>query len=872
MFFSFSSFLSLFPFKSYIEIFNENDAPVLLSNYLIEIGENSEIGNIGKPIVATDEDASDTATYEIVSQPVVDGLRLFSFSSLLQFPGQVVLNHGKILDFESPTKNQFKLQMRALDSGSPALSAEADLTVQTVDVNESPQWTIQTDSVLDTIDENSAAGLVVGQNLDTMVFDPDVATSLIFTLENALACDNILTSVQCNTAGDEGFVVLTWFHLDQTSGKLTLTEEAKVDFELLPKFRLTVKVTDNGLGNLHSSLDFFILVNDMPESPQFAPLSTPLSMVDTLASDYLTFSINEYVAIDTIVVNSEIMNSFVHDHDVGDTFTFTQVFGTESESVLELTNSVTWSKSTAVLNSIPFWLAEEGTVYGWFSSTVANVDADVLVPHGATVVRISLRYWSIGDWDSIDNEEANVLVNGESYWTKRRSNACDGWNEMNIRDDSNNAPHCFYDVEVDVPVRVDSPWQCVAGFPVPMRINEFNDVECYSKGNKHCEWEKSCTAAALLEAATHEKTSLSCGEEHKAKWGKVGYNNIYHWCYKGKKALKQSAQVQVSVQGQINDVSGTVKWGFSRFSIVSGGKNIGSAQPLFKISPNGIITTARPLRYNDAASRTFSIQAMDSAGLKAEQIVTVAINDINQAPVFLSSQYVFSVLENSIGGIAAESESIIQAYDDDENQALTYSVDVSETSAAAALMFDVQTTTVDGENAAIIVVKPNVDLDYETQNNYTLALVATDSAGSTSMATATIILVDVNEPPLPKTEDFSFWVRGETNQPTVGTAITPNDPDADDEHDVTIVSWGKCTNDCDTSPTFTEKDLDEVPFRISASKFTLFVPSYIDAVTSIANGNRFQLVITVEDSGGEFKTVTVDIQVTFQNHGKCKTQ
>ena len=847
----------------YIEISNENDAPVLDRNYVIDIDEDTPAGNIGKAIAVTDEDTNDAASFIIVLQPIINNQEIFSFNALI--PGQVVLDYSNVLDFESDIKNTFKLLIKAMDSGTPVLSTEADLTIRAIDVNETPVWTDATSNVLETINENSASGLAIGQPLDTMVTDVDVGSTLIFTLVSALACDNLLTTVDCNIAGDEGVVVSSWFNMDETSGQLILTEAAVVDFETMPKFKLTVKATDNGIGNLHSIKSFFVLVTDMPEPPQFAPLTTPKPMIDVLSADYLTFSIDEHVPIGTVVVSSSVLAHFVYDYDFGDTFVFSQVFGSDgdSNSVYDLSESIIWSDDT-VLSAVPYWLTNEGTIHGWFDSNVAQVNTTVLVPGGATNVRVSVRYHSIGMWEPSDTGQ--IFVDDTSYWTKRRSSAitCNGWNEFQ---ELGSSAGCFQDVEFNVPISTESPWQCVSGVNVPVRINEYGDVECFSTNNKHCMW-GSCDAALRVEAATYGSTSLSCGSEHQLKWGKTGYAKKSHWCSKAREQLKQGAALQVSVHSTINAQStSTAKWGFSRFAIVSGGKNIGTKQPVFKITRSGNIVTTKEISFNDAPTHSLSIQTIDSAGLTAQAVVTVVINDINQPPQFSSSLYVFYIPENSIGGIAAESDSdIIQAFDDDLNQVLVYSVDASETPTAAS-MFEVSSRTIDGDSVAVIVAKNNVDLDHEAQNNFTLGLVVTDAAGSTSNAVAIIYVTDVNEPPLPTTEELSFWVRGGTNQATVGTAITPNDPDADDEHDLTIISWKKCTSGCSASnPSYTGMALDAIPFAVDESRFTLFVPSIVNAVTAIANTDRFELVVICTDSGGYLKTVTINVQVTFNNN------
>ena len=784
------------------------------------------------------------------------------------------MNFANVLDFESKSLSRLEMQIDVTDSGEPALSATAAVSVQTLDSNEPPRWTIPSATVLATIDENSKGGVRIGQELSTLVEDLDAADKLIFSFDNLLACDDISILVECNSADDTGIDVISWFEIDEGTGLITLTRDALLDHESQPKIMIKVRATDSGLGNLYSVSTMFILVNDMPEAPQFAPLHTPVSIVNRLAQEYLSFSVNEYVPIGTVVVPGATLNSFVYDYDNGDSFTFSQVFGSqgEAESVTELTDLLRWNDDTQ-LATTPFWLAEEGVLRGWFGSSIDTIESDLSVPYSSERVRISLRYWSMGTWDSSDNEEASVSVNGIVLWSKRRTNPfeCDGWNDLGGL--SLTAAGCFQDVEVEVDVSKETKWQCVDSINVPVRMNKYGDLECYSQSNKHCMW-GACSDAANVNAATHQETSLSCGAEHKEKWGKSGYQHKDHWCNKGRKFLstQSTTSLKVSVSGTIKDTSGSARWGVSRINIVSGGRDIGNEQPVFKVTSTGAIITTRPLVYNDASSHAMSIEVEDSAGLTARAIATILVNDINQAPVWTSNLYVLSVPENSIGGIAPVPVSgggggggVIQARDADQHQALTYSADVDMTPLEASL-FSVTTMNVNGESIATILVRDNVDLDYERRNNYTLALLVTDSEGSTASSTVTIYLTDVNEPPLPATDTLSFWVRGSTNQATVGSAITPNDPDADDEHDIVILSWGKCTSNCDSSPIFTPMALDAIPFAIDESKFTLFVPSYVDASSAIDNLDRFELLVIVEDMGGYLKTVTVDVQVTFNNN------
>ena len=67
-----------------------------------------------------------------------------------------------------------------------------------------------------------------------------------------------------------------------------------------------------------------------------------------------------------------------------------------------------------------------------------------------------------------------------------------------------------------------------------MRINSSGDAECASKDNKNCLWTGKCKDNLKI-ANANKNTSLSCGDEHKKKWGATGYESSNHWCSKTRK-------------------------------------------------------------------------------------------------------------------------------------------------------------------------------------------------------------------------------------------------------------------------------------------------------------------------------------------------
>lgn len=111
-----------------IVVNNVNDAPVI-SNQSFSVAENSANGTVVGQVVASDIDAGDTLNFAIVSG---NNLNIFEITNT----GSLKVRDNAPLDYETVT--QVVLRVRVSDSGSPSLSAEANVTVNITDVNDAP--------------------------------------------------------------------------------------------------------------------------------------------------------------------------------------------------------------------------------------------------------------------------------------------------------------------------------------------------------------------------------------------------------------------------------------------------------------------------------------------------------------------------------------------------------------------------------------------------------------------------------------------------------------------------------------------------------------------------------------------------------------
>jgi VCBS repeat-containing protein len=191
-----------------VNLSNVNEAPVV-ENQSFTVAENSVAGTVVHAVAVTQVDAGETLTYSITAG---NGAGAFSINS----NGELVVADASLLNHE--TTASYTLTVKVTDSGDPAKSDEATITVTVSNVNETPVMTDKTFS----LPENSEIDTLVG----TMeVSDPDVAQQFTYSI----------------IAGDTAGVFAI-----NSSGQLTLANPSLLDIDATPSYTLTVKVTDSG--------------------------------------------------------------------------------------------------------------------------------------------------------------------------------------------------------------------------------------------------------------------------------------------------------------------------------------------------------------------------------------------------------------------------------------------------------------------------------------------------------------------------------------------------------------------------------------------------------------------------------------------------
>jgi hypothetical protein len=176
-------------------------------------------------------------------------------------------------------------------------------------------------------------------------------------------------------------------------------------------------------------------------------------------------------------------------------------------------------------------------------------------------------------------------------------------------------------------------------------------------------------------------------------------------------------------------------------------------------------------------SYSVTVTATDSDGLNDAIGVTIAVNDVNEAPVFASDMVMISVDENTPAGDIGDP---IAATDEDEGATLTYELGGDD---AASFAID----------AATGQLMTMAALDHETKSSYTLTVTVTDGELVTVMVTdgehsaeitvmVTVGVDNVNEAPVFDEGDSADRNVDENTEAgmAIGDPVTATDEDAGD--------------------------------------------------------------------------------------------
>lgn len=249
-----------------IDLDDINESPII-ADQSMSVNENSTSGTEVGTVVSSDPDAGQSLSYSIISGNFNDAFTINPATGLLS------VSNEQVFDFEDFPA--FELVIEVEDNGPGSLSAQGQVTVNLIDVNETPQIGDQYFSV----DEFSQYGTEVGAVEAT---DPDEGQSLTYSITEGNTMDA--------------------FQIDPETGVLTVMDSAVLNMEINPVFILSVKVQDNGQGNLSADASVVIAliaatnVNDNQQSDIFA-----FQIFPNPVSDYLNFNFTSAESDEIIV-------------------------------------------------------------------------------------------------------------------------------------------------------------------------------------------------------------------------------------------------------------------------------------------------------------------------------------------------------------------------------------------------------------------------------------------------------------------------------------------------------------------------------------------------------------------------------------------
>lgn len=151
----------------------------------------------------------------------------------------------------------------------------------------------------------------------------------------------------------------------------------------------------------------------------------------------------------------------------------------------------------------------------------------------------------------------------------------------------------------------------------------------------------------------------------------------------------------------------------------------------FEVVGNQLFVKAgAAVNFEAFSSVPVTVKVTDASGASYQEVVTVTITNVNEAPTELNPG-IASVNENSAAGTVVAT---LSTTDPDAGDTFTYSI-----------------TTNPGGKFAIsgnqIVVAPGAVLDFETQSSYNIIVKSTDAGGLSVSRQITVSIDDVNEAP-----------------------------------------------------------------------------------------------------------------------------
>ncbi len=823
-----------------ISLIDANEAPVI-NNQSFSVAENSVNGSTAGTVVATDPDAAQTKTFSILSGNTNGAFAINASTGVLSVANSAALN------FESTPS--FSLIVKVQDNGTGTLSSQATVTTTLLDVNEAPVISNQSFSVA----ENSANGTTAGT---VVASDPDAAQTKTFSILSG------------NTNGA--------FAINASTGVLSVTNSAALNFESAPSFALVVKVQDNGTGTLSSQATVTISLIDANEAP----------VINNQSFSVAENSVNGSTA-GTVVAT---------DPDAAQTKTFSILSGNtngafainSSTGVLSVANSAALNFESTPSFSLIVKVQDNGT--GTLSSQ-ATVTTTLLDVNEAPV--ISNQSFSVAE-NSANGTTAGTVVASDPDAAQNKtfsilSGNTNGAFAINastgVLSVTNSAALNFESAPsfaLVVKVQDNGTGTLSSQATVTVTLLDVNEApiisnQSFSVAENSANGSTAGTVVASDPDAAQTKTfSILSGNTNGAfvinsSTGVLSVANSAALNFESTPSFALVVKVQdngtgtlssqATVTATILDVNEAPIISNQSFSVAENSANGSTAGTVVASDPDaaqtktfsilsgntngafvinsstGVLSVANSAALNFESAPSFAlvvkVQDNGTGTLSSQATVTVSLLDINETPVI--SNQSFSVAENSANGSTAGT---VVASDPDVAQTKTFSILSGNTNGA----FTINAST------GVLSVANSAALNFESAPSFALVIKVQDNGTGTlsSQATVTVSLLDINETPVISNQSFSV-AENSANGTTAGTVIA-SDPDAAQTKTFSILSGN--TNGA---------------FAINASTGVLSIAN--SAAINFESAPSFALVVKVQDNGtGALSSqATVSISLTDVN-------
>ena len=803
---------------------NVNYAPTAIAIDNSTIAEDTASGTTVGAFTTTDDDASDTFTYALVSGDGDTDNAAFTISGS---------NLVTATTFDFETQSSYSIRVQTTDSAGATF--EEVLTITVTDTNEVPTAIALDNS---SVSEDAASGTTVGAFSTT---DADASDTFTYTLVSG--------------EGDTDNAAFT------ISGSELVTASS-FDFETQSSYSIRVQTTDSGGATFEQILTLSITdSNDAPSS---------------LAIDNATIS--EDVASGTVV--GELSTT---DADAGDTFTYALVSGegdTDNAAFSidgsNLVTATTFDFDTQSSYSVRVQSTDSAgatitqvltiTITGTNAvPTAIAIDNDTIaedVASGTTVGALSTTDADAGDTFTY------ALVSGDGD-TDNTAFTIDGSNLVT-------ATTFDFETQDSYSVRVQTTDSAGATFEqvLTISVTDANDTPTAIAIDNSSVAEDAASGTVVGALSTTDADSSDTftyalvsgeGDTDNAAFTIDGSNLVTATTFDFETQDSYSVRIQTTDSGgatfeqtltiSITDVnetptavsisstvvtedsaSGTTVGTFSTadvdasdtftYTLVAGDGDTDNAS--FTVDGSNLVT-ATTLDMDTQSSYSIRVRSTDAGGSFVEQTFTITVTETNVAPTAISLDDT-SVAENAAIGTVVGGLSTTDA---DVADTFTYSL-VSGVGDTDNALF-----AIDGDNLVTAAT-----FDFETQSSYSVRIQSSDAVGETVSQSFVITVIDINDAPTGLTLAFPAIASGQASGFLVGD-LGAEDQDAGETFTFEFVSG--------------EGDLDN-------DKFTLVDGALRTAeATDDAIQALYSIRVRVTDSGGLTFEDTADLIVTEEN-------